>query len=152
MKITSGLIFFNKKVFSFNKSRLPWAALVVLMGLADVTITLIGQPAAYWANHATMIEDDFIGRMFLDVSPWLFLAAYAVFHFLEGWLVMVLPKWLAVPVAAYCIACGIIAVFFWLCIMGFADALLMAGTVGYAGLIVLMVAAAAVSGVRFFRK
>lgn len=47
----------------------------VLLCLLDVGLTLAGQPAAYWAGDAARVDEfNPVGRVFLVVSPWLFLA------------------------------------------------------------------------------
>jgi hypothetical protein len=153
VKITSGgLVFIGGKLFAFNKSRLPWAALVVLIGWADVALTLIGQPAAYWGNHAAITESDFAGAALLQISPWVFLLAIGVFHIFEGWLVLVMPKWISRAVAAYCITCGIIAVFLWSCMLGLTNVWLYASTGAYLALAGLMAIGAAIGIIRFIRK
>ena len=146
MKIVRG------RIYVFNRPRLPWAALAVLLGWADIVLTLIGQPAAYWTNHAATVESDFIGGIFLSTSPWLFLLAGLVFHLLEGWLVLTMPKWISRAIAAYCITCGIIAVFLWSCMLGLTNFWLYASTGAYAILIVLMVVGAVAFVIRALRK
>lgn len=130
----------------------PWAALTVLLGWADIVLTLIGQPAEYWTNHAAMAESDLVGGIFLSTSPWVFLAAGLIFHLIEGLLVLTFPKWIARAIAAYCITCGIIAVFLWSCMLGLTDLWLYASTGAYGLLIVLMAAGAVAFIVRILRK
>lgn len=139
--------------WTIRKYRLPWAALVVLLGWADVILTLIGQPAGYWANHQAVAESDLASRSLLVLSPWLFLAVGLVFHVLEGWLVLILPKWIAVPVAAYCIVCGIIAIFLWSCMLGLTNLYwLYASTGAYAALIGLMAAGLLIGAIRILKR
>ena len=142
----------RKLAAMIHKDMIPWAALTVLLGWADITITLLGQPADYWQSFGLMAEDDPIGRLLLSIGPWVFYLFLAFFHLLEGWLVLTMPKWIAWPVAAYCISCGVIAVFLWISVMGYWQQLLTCGTIGY-GVLGLLMAVGAVSFiVRIARK
>jgi hypothetical protein len=89
------------------------------MFVADVTLTLTGQPSSYWTgNYSTALEANPIAYPLLTLSPWLF-ATLAVFwmaflscvilfwqHPISGWLAVGLTVAHAVGGSSWMMQCG----------------------------------------------
>jgi peptidoglycan/LPS O-acetylase OafA/YrhL len=94
-------------------SRKTLAIFVVLGGWADILITLVGQ-----IGYTSAREDDPVSRVILIASPLGFLALGFLFHALIGLLVYKAPAWIAIPVALMMLGCAVVAVVFWLAVLG----------------------------------
>ena len=73
--------------------RLRWVA--VAMILADLTVTLVGQPATYWHHPETMHEANSVSRLFLGYGWWAFFLYDLVYAWGVFQLVSKLPKVIA---------------------------------------------------------
>ena len=87
----------------------------VLLALLDGTVTLIGQPAAYWAgDHSRVLEGTPGFRILLTYGPALFIAGHLVWELAFVAMILLLPSRLALAVCLMFTLGHTIGAFSWL--------------------------------------
>ena len=82
-----------------NTRRLMGLCLVpVLLAVLDGSVTLIGQPAAYWGDHSRVLEGTPGFRILLTYGPAAFIAGLTVWVLAFVGMILLLPSTLALAV------------------------------------------------------
>lgn len=89
----------NSTRLPMNTRRLPGLCLIpVLLAMLDGSVTLIGQPAAYWNDHSRVLEGTPGFRMLLTHGPAAYIAGLAVWTLAFVAMILMLPSTLALAV------------------------------------------------------